>query len=262
MEPMRNQVGLGGSVDVDGDREEEEVAEAIDYKIAVAASSPTRPGVLQVRTGISETDKPGRSKTTSQDTRDRLGFPFRASQAQRDNNSVPSQEPIQPAIWNDRQASSPNAPTHFEASKPIPGYSYEPQGELLLRDSKSQGTEEFNIPNPILTPRSTTHHQDSNPLEALVADSSTSPTPNSKGVKRKSAPDLFPLSEVEFSAAKRAALDLGEDRPAGFGRRILPPSHALAPPIHMALPARKVFPIQIGDRLFRLSGASINSDGK
>lgn len=30
----------------------------------------------------------------------------------------------------------------------------------------------------------------------------------------------------------------------------------------LALPARKVFPIQIGDKLFRLSGASISSDGE
>jgi hypothetical protein len=55
---------------------------------------------------------------------------------------------------------------------------------------------------------------------------------------------------------------LGEDRPAEFERRIIPPSHVSAPPTYMALPARKVFPIQIGDKLFRLSGASINSDGK
>lgn len=33
------------------------------------------------------------------------------------------------------------------------------------------------------------------------------------------------------------------------------------PGVPMALPARKVFPIQIGDKLFRLSGASISSDG-
>ena len=32
--------------------------------------------------------------------------------------------------------------------------------------------------------------------------------------------------------------------------------------IPMVLPARKVFPIQIGDKLFRLSGASISSDGQ
>lgn len=34
------------------------------------------------------------------------------------------------------------------------------------------------------------------------------------------------------------------------------------PAIPMVLPPRKVFPIQIGDKLFRLSGASISSDGK
>ena len=34
------------------------------------------------------------------------------------------------------------------------------------------------------------------------------------------------------------------------------------PSTPMVLPARKVFPIQIGDKLFRLSGASISSDGK
>lgn len=34
------------------------------------------------------------------------------------------------------------------------------------------------------------------------------------------------------------------------------------PGVPMVLPARKVFPIQIGDRLFRLSGASISSDGQ
>ena len=33
------------------------------------------------------------------------------------------------------------------------------------------------------------------------------------------------------------------------------------PSIAMVLPPRKVFPIQIGDKLFRLSGASISSDG-
>lgn len=51
----------------------------------------------------------------------------------------------------------------------------------------------------------------------------------------------------------RAGLDM-----SGRPRRMLTES-ALAPTV---LPARKVFPIQIGDKLFRLSGASISSDGK
>ena len=121
--------------------------------------------------------------------------------------------------------------------------------------------DEFNIPNPII-PLSTTTHQGNNPLGTLLADSSTSSTLNTRGVKRKSAPDLFSASRFEPGAAKRPALDFGEHRPAEFERRVLPPSHAFAPTIQMALPARKVFPIQIGDKLFRLSGASISSDGK
>ena len=44
--------------------------------------------------------------------------------------------------------------------------------------------------------------------------------------------------------------------PSGLRRTLTDPS------IPMVLPARKVFPIQIGDKLFRLSGASISSDGK
>lgn len=53
---------------------------------------------------------------------------------------------------------------------------------------------------------------------------------------------------------------LGDERPghgpAGLRRTLTDPS------MPMVLPARKVFPIQIGDKLFRLSGASISSDGK
>lgn len=45
-------------------------------------------------------------------------------------------------------------------------------------------------------------------------------------------------------------------RPSGLRRTLTDPS------IPMVLPARKVFPIQIGDKLFRLSGASISSDGE
>ena len=47
-----------------------------------------------------------------------------------------------------------------------------------------------------------------------------------------------------------------EPRTSGLRRTLQDPS------IPMVLPARKVFPIQIGDKLFRLSGASISSDGE
>jgi len=262
---MQNQAGLGGSVDMDGDGEEE-FAEEPGYKLTATASSPTHPNVFQLQTGIPETDKPrytrpSVSRTTSQDTGIISRSPGQISHLQSANNSAQSQGPIESAIW-DWQASSPNVPTRSEASsvsKPTPAYSYEPQGELLLQYSRLQGAEEFNIPAPVLSP-SANIHQHCNPLEALLGHS-TSPTRN-RGVKRKSAPELFPPSEFESCVAKRFAVDSGEDRPAGLERRVLPHSYTSAPPILMALPARKVFPIQIGDKLFRLSGASISSDGK
>jgi hypothetical protein len=262
---MQNQAELGGSVDMDGDREEE-VAEEPGYKSTATASSPTHPNVFQLQTGIPETStprysRPSVSRTTSQDTGIILRSPNQASHLQSANNSAPPQGPIESAGW-DWQASSPNLPSRFEASsasKRTPAYSYEPQGELLLQYSRLQGAEEFNIPAPVY-PSSISTHQHRNPLEALLGDS-ISPTRN-RGVKRKSAPDLFAPSQFEPGAAKRFAVDSGEDRPAEFERKVLPPSHASAPPMHMALPARKVFPIQIGDKLFRLSGASISSDGK
>jgi hypothetical protein len=45
-------------------------------------------------------------------------------------------------------------------------------------------------------------------------------------------------------------------------RRNTSTTHPTASVGSLVLPARKVFPIQIGDKLFRLSGASISSDGK
>ena len=255
---------------MEGDREGEEevVAEEPGYKITATASSPTHPGIFNLQTSIPETNaprqsRPSVSRTTSQDTGSILRSPTQASHIPSSNNSAPQpQGPIESVIW-DWQASSPNVPTRFEASlasKPTPAYSYEPQGELLLRDAKPQAALEFNIPAPVLHSGGIGIHQHSNPLEALVGGSTFST--RNRGVKRKSAPDLFSPSQLEPCASKGFAVDSGEDRPAEFVRRILPPSHASAPPMHMALPARKVFPIQIGDKLFRLSGASISSDGK
>jgi hypothetical protein len=48
----------------------------------------------------------------------------------------------------------------------------------------------------------------------------------------------------------------------GFSRFHLPPSHPqLISKIPRLLPHERVFPIQIGSELFKLSGASLSSDG-
>ena len=254
---MRNEVELDGCADVYGDREDGQAAEELGYKTTITASSPIhlQKGILEIDTH--RRSRPSVSRTTSQVIRSPPRPPEQALQIQSTNDIASRQGPIESEIW-DWQASSPDVRAHFEsslASNTSRAYSYEAQGELLLQDSIPQGAEEFQIPNPVLSPNISR-----NPLETLLADSKSST--RNRGVKRKSAPELFALSPLEFGTAKRSAIDLGEDRPAEFERRIIPPSHVSAPPTYMALPARKVFPIQIGDKLFRLSGASINSDGK
>lgn len=137
-------------------------------------------------------------------------------------------------------------------------FTYEPQGELLNeRADRGVASKEFSIPDPVGV--TTT-----NPLEALL----------SGGVKRKAAIDP---DKAGFETRKKPALgSMVEENSAstrGDGarqrdRRTLPPagdlssSSVASSATSLALPARKVFPIQIGDKLFRLSGASISSDGE
>ncbi|TKA73575.1 hypothetical protein B0A55_07915 [Friedmanniomyces simplex] len=84
-------------------------------------------------------------------------------------------------------------------------------------------------------------------------------------------PVQFTRPQSTQSARGRSATDSAESRPRQSGAdtegsRAGPSSTtgsrrpATEPPAPMVLPARKVFPIQIGDKLFRLSGASISSD--
>jgi hypothetical protein len=68
------------------------------------------------------------------------------------------------------------------------------------------------------------------------------------------------MVEVD-TTGQRVEVQSGKASPVA-DRRNLPDSHPSASAAPLVLPARKVFPIQIGDKLFRLSGASISSDGK
>ena len=55
---------------------------------------------------------------------------------------------------------------------------------------------------------------------------------------------------------------VAHSRRARESARDTPPRGLEDPSIPMVLPPRKVFPIQVGDKLFQLSGASISSDGE
>jgi hypothetical protein len=167
---------------------------------------------------------------------------------------------IEAAVW-DWQALAFDSPTQADNPDSSPEYSYEPQGELLLHQNTGPVTaraDEFSISAPVVSSGADPRRPPRNPLEALLSNASL---PGNNSAKRK------PTADVHKAAAKRPNLNMGDrdrmDVQDGkatpvLERRNLPA--ALNTPL--ALPARKVFPIQIGDKLFRLSGASISSDGK
>ena len=101
---------------------------------------------------------------------------------------------------------------------------------------------------------SETTEGESPPAESTSTSSSVRPQPGPAGRLRSqtdTASETRSRSEVPGLGGTRPG-----HGPAGLRRTLTDPS------IPMVLPARKVFPIQIGDKLFRLSGASISSDGE
>lgn len=94
--------------------------------------------------------------------------------------------------------------------------------------------------------------------------SPTDTQPPSHNTRSQSGPSARGRGATEASESRRGpqSIDIESLRPP-FGGAILGtgPRRMTDPGVPMVLPARKVFPIQIGDKLFRLSGASISSDG-
>jgi len=76
-----------------------------------------------------------------------------------------------------------------------------------------------------------------------------------------SGSDRRPRNDANLSSGQPNPLDVQEERTQPSGGVSISRTFAESS-LTPTLPARKVFPIQIGDRLFRLSGASISSDGK
>ena len=89
--------------------------------------------------------------------------------------------------------------------------------------------------------------EDRPPVHATRSQSgaSTRPRTATQSSENRSRPALTNVEAVSLQGATSGPRRTLED-----------------PSIPMVLPARKVFPIQIGDKLFRLSGASISSDGE
>lgn len=273
---MRSQPDLDGSTDGREDVEDGRV------KAMPAATTPSIPSsVISGNRSGTATDPHHRSRPSliqgtrpsSDDklTDDLLHSPALPSRPQSQLVDTDQPIPVEAAVW-DWQAPTFAAPIQSETTDQST-YFYEPQGELLLH--QATGTvgaraDEFSIPGPVVSPTSNHTQPALNPLEALLANSRAAEDSSVRiGAKRKSAPDVYE------AAAKRPTLDMVEVDRTGHrmdaqsgktspiaDRRNLPASHPSASAAPMVLPARKVFPIQIGDKLFRLSGASISSDGK
>jgi len=167
------------------------------------------------------------------------------------------------------------------------GWYYEPQGELLtVGKEKDGGAKEFSIPEAVAG--SGVSWSASNQLQSRRSPHGSS-APGS-GLKRKVAMEpesrgsdpkrvSRSVTQVAGSPDKQdgdQASPQGSNNREGRARAhsvvnaSSKPTQTLASPRRtltdpstpMLLPARKVFPIQIGDKLFRLSGASISSDGE
>lgn len=178
-------------------------------------------------------------------------------------------------------------------------YYYEPQGELLRveQHEHSQSRDEFSIPHAVEGTGITVNVDPpvadeegfvvpQRPSSTNAAARAGNKRKSSEGGGSRSRPDPKRPSRAMSDATEgaspptenastsshvrtqpgsagrlRSQTDVSDARFAGgrpgLGRRTL-----TDPSIPMVLPARKVFPIQIGDKLFRLSGASISSDGE
>nr|OQO18290.1 hypothetical protein B0A51_13064 [Rachicladosporium sp. CCFEE 5018] len=194
-----------------------------------------------------------------------------------------AQNPLESATWSWKSPSSGSA---------VPStYIYEPQGELLTSSNQPAGSvREFHGADvlPIIT--GTKRRASGNLLERALSSSSvlTIPgsVPSAYGTKRKVNADssLNPVDSrtdlkrshtvPEGSTERTKTAQMSSTSPRTARARPAPPSRGTSyegpgtstdralpdAETPMFLPARKVFPIQIGDRLFRLSGASISSD--
>ena len=112
--------------------------------------------------------------------------------------------------------------------------------------SRSQSGEDGQVPSDGAEPASTGLAQKS-------PATTTSTTTSAQGQTRTESADN-PRPNTTTTAKKSLR------PPASTSKRSQDPSSDSS--TTLALPARKVFPIQVGDQLFRLSGASISSDGQ
>jgi hypothetical protein len=205
-----------------------------------------------------------------------------------------ARRPLETSVWD--------WDTPLESVGESSSYYYEPQGELLQEHQRQQrpGRNEFSIPHSVASSSSNWPFPSASEPFAVPKRPQGIP-PSIAGNKRKSPSDREAPGIGRYPDSKRtsrvsmaeSADDPGSSSDArqpsqntrSHGGTLTRPRSATEgsqahtaesarpegggqqrtlenPAMPMVLPPRKVFPIQIGDKLFRLSGASISSDGK
>jgi hypothetical protein len=160
--------------------------------------------------------------------------------------SPPPKPPQRPSSLQTSMKRKADSEPNSAASNPT-SLSAELQQNPAKRVNKSRSSSSASITSPVVT--ATAEPRRSSMTQTVVPPAGSEPAPpavsntNNEGSQRKvPSKGTGPQGRVIDVSKPRKIVE----SPAG----------------HDTLPAGKVFPIQIGSELFRLSGASISSDGK
>ena len=271
---------------------EDGVAKKADPKGPVNAATrpaPNRTTSLYSRASVDEINF-GLAETSYSSSRNG-SHSVQAGLLQIPSESGPSRQPLETAVWDwDAPLETVGEPS---------SYYYEPQGELLKEQRQPlPASKEFNIPQAVSAsgldwftglvgndgftipgrPSGKPPSVAGSKRKSVAdADSgSTGNQPEQKRFSRMMSDSDEAMSPVEVRSGVHLARS--QSGPAGRPRGATESTQERGglsttetegprrtfedPSVPMVLPPRKVFPIQIGDKLFRLSGASISSDGE
>lgn len=150
----------------------------------------------------------------------------------------PPQRPVVQTGMKRKAESEPGSATSQNNNFPT-----EAHPNVTKRQTKSRQSSETSLTSPVIAP--STEARQSPMAQTVVAQEPSEPTPktNTEVEKKK--------EQSKGTGPQGRVIDVSKPR------RV-----AESPGAADMLPAGKVFPIQIGSELFRLSGASISSDGK
>lgn len=161
--------------------------------------------------------------------------------------SPPPKPPSRPALQTGMKRKAESEPN--SAVSQAVSFSTELQQHPAKRANKSRSSSSASITSPAVATTSDARRSSMTQVNAAVAATESTPQASTTAT-----------SEAQQQQQKKASKGTG---PQGRVIDVSKPRRVVESPGGAdMLPAGKVFPIQIGSELFRLSGASISSDGK